>query len=73
MTMLYKLKHYLLKWLNVATANTYSNVSANRLIRVCGNGSITITVGSLANVGATATQIPIVKNSSFIIKKLDNE
>ena len=54
----------------VATANTYANVSANRLIRICGNGSTTITVGSIANVGVTATQIPIVKNSSFIIKKV---
>lgn len=54
----------------VVTANTYSNVSANRLIRVCGNGSTTITVGSIPTVGATATQIPIVKNSSLIIKKI---
>lgn len=54
----------------VVTANTYSNVSANRLIRVCGNGSTTITVGSIPTVGTTATQIPIVKNSSLIIKKI---
>lgn len=54
----------------VATANTYSNVSANRLIRICGNGSTTITVGSLPTVEATATQIPVVKNASLIIKKI---
>lgn len=54
----------------VATANTYSNVSANRLVRICGNGSTTITVGSLPTVGATATQIPAVKNASLIIKKI---
>ena len=54
----------------VATANTFANVSANRLIRICRNGSTTITVGSIANVGATATQIPIVKNASLIIKKV---
>ena len=54
----------------VATANTYGNVSANRLIRICGNGSTTITVGSLANSGATATQIPIIKNASLVIKRL---
>lgn len=54
----------------VATADTYGNVSANRLIRICGNGSTTITVGSLATSDGTATQIPIVKNSSFIIKKI---
>lgn len=54
----------------VATANVYASVSATRLIRICGNGSTTITVGSLPTVGATATQIPVVKNSSFIIKKI---
>lgn len=54
----------------VATADTYGSVSANRLIRVCGNGSTTITVGSLATSGTTATQIPTVKNSSLIIKKV---
>lgn len=56
----------------VATANAYNSVSANRLIRVCGNGSTTITVGSLPTSGATATQIPIVKNASLIIKRLGN-
>lgn len=56
----------------VATANAYGNVSANRLIRVCGNGSTTITVGSVPTVGATATQIPTVKNASLIIKRIGN-
>lgn len=56
----------------VDTADTYGNVSANRLIRICGNGSTTITVGSLATSGTTATQIPIIKNSSFIIKRIGN-
>lgn len=54
----------------VATANTYGNVSANRLIRICGNGSTTITVGSLATSGTTATQVPTIKNASLIIKRL---
>lgn len=54
----------------VATASAYGNVSANRLIRVCGNGSTTITIGSLALSGTTATQIPTIKNASLIIKKL---
>lgn len=55
---------------NVATAGTYGNVSANRLIRICCNGSTTITVGGLAVSDATATQIPTVKNASLIIKKI---
>ncbi len=54
----------------VATANAYNSVSSSRLIRVCGNGSTTITVGSLPTSDATATQIPIVKNASLIIKRL---
>lgn len=54
----------------VATANAYNNVSANRLVRVCGNGSTTITVGSLPTSGATATQIPTIKNASLVIKKI---
>ena len=54
----------------VATANAFNSVSANRLIRVCGNGSTTITVGSIATVNATATQIPTIKNASLIIKKI---
>ena len=56
----------------VATANAYNSVSSNRLVRVCGNGSITITVGSLPTSGATDTQIPIVKNASLIIKRIGN-
>lgn len=54
----------------VATANAFNSVSANRLIRVCGNGSTTITVGSLPTVNGTATEVPTIKNASLIIKKL---
>lgn len=54
----------------VATANAYNRVSASRLIRICGNSSTTITVGSLPTIDATATQIPSVKNASLIIKKV---
>ena len=54
----------------VATANAYNSVSSSRLVRLCGNSSMTITVGSLATSGATATQIPIIKNASLIIKKV---
>lgn len=54
----------------VATANAYNSVSSSRLIRICGNGSTTITVGSLPTSDATTTQIPIVKNASLIIKRL---
>lgn len=45
-------------------ANNVYNVSANRLIRVCGNGSTTITI---SNVGANAVA---VINPNIIIKKV---
>lgn len=45
-------------------ANNIYNVSANRLVRVCGNGSTTITI---SNVGANAVA---VSNPNIIIKKL---
>lgn len=48
----------------VATANAYQNVSASRLVRVCGNGSTTITIG---NVGTLAT---LIKNANIIIEKI---
>ena len=51
-------------------ANVFTNVSANRQIRVCCDGSTTITVGSLPTSEAGATQIPIIKNASLIIKKI---
>lgn len=54
----------------VGTANVYTNVSANRQIRVCCNGNTTITVGSIPAVGTVATQVPTIKNASLIIKKV---
>lgn len=45
-------------------ANNVYNVSANRLVRVCGNGSTTITI---SNVGANAVAI---SNPNIIIKKV---
>lgn len=54
----------------IGTANVYTNVSANRQIRVCCNGNTTITVGSIPAVGIVATQVPTIKNASLIIKKV---
>ena len=55
---------------NIAIANIFTNVSANRQFRVCGNGSATITVGSVPAIETTTTQIPTIKNASLIIKKI---
>lgn len=54
----------------VATANVYTNISANRQVRVCCNSNATITVGSIPSVGTVATQVPTIKNASLIIKKV---
>lgn len=58
----------------VASANAYVNVSANRLIRVCGNGTATITVGSTPTVSGVTPEVttiaPSVKNASLIIKRV---
>ena len=58
----------------IAAAGDYVNVSSSKLIRVCGRGSVTITVNSLPTVvydgTSEATQIPVVKNANIIIKKL---
>lgn len=58
----------------VAAAGDYQNVSANKLIRVCGRGNVTITVNSLPSViydeTLTETQVPTIKNANIIIKKL---
>lgn len=54
----------------IGTANVYTNISANRQVRICCNGNTTITVGSIPTVGTVATQIPTVKNASLIIKKV---
>lgn len=54
----------------VTTADTYDNVAATRLIRVCCNSSATITVGSVPTIEGVATVIPTVKDVSLIIKKI---
>lgn len=54
----------------VTTAGTYNNVAATRLVRVCCNASVTLTVGSISAVDGVATQVPTVKNVSLIIKKV---
>ena len=58
----------------IAAAGDYENVSVDKLIRVCGRGSVTITINSLPTVTydetPEATQIPIIKNANIMIKKL---
>jgi len=60
----------------VATANQYDNVSTSKKIRVCGRGSVSITIASVPTISSgtpvvvTDTQIPIIKNSNISISRL---
>ena len=61
----------------VGTAGEYTNVSMSKYVRVCGRGSVTITINSVPTItyngGATPvvtdTEIPIVKNANISIKR----
>lgn len=59
------------------TVGVYSNVGATKYIRVCGRGSVTLTIQSVPTITydgtSTATQIPIVKNANIsIIRRAGN-
>ena len=55
------------------TVGIYTNVSAKKYIRVCGRGSVSITIRSVPTITydgtTTDTQIPIVKNCNVAIKR----
>ena len=61
----------------IATAGEYVNISLKKYVRVCGRGSVTISINSLPTVtysgGATPvvtdTEIPIIKNANISIKR----
>lgn len=60
----------------VATANQYDNVSTTKKIRVCGRGSVSITIASVPTISSgtpvvvTDTQIPTIKNANISIERL---
>lgn len=55
------------------TVGVYTNVSTKKYIRVCGRGSVSITVRSVPTITydgtTTDTQIPIIKNANIGIKR----
>ena len=57
----------------VATAGEYSNISMKKYIRVCGRGSVTVTINSIPTIVyddvVTDTEIPIIKNANIIIRR----
>jgi len=59
---------------DIATAGNYTNISFTKLVRLCPRINQTFSVGSLAAVGgvtpAAETEIPILKDINFYIKKI---
>jgi len=61
----------------VGTAGEYTNVAMNKYIRVCGRGSVTVTINSVPTITyngggtpvVTDTEIPIIKNANIIIRR----
>ena len=55
------------------TVGVYTNVSAKKYVRVCGRGSVSITVRSVPTITydgtTTDTEIPIIKNANISIKR----
>lgn len=55
------------------TVGVYTNLSATKYIRVCGRGSVSITVRSVPTITydgtTTDTEIPIIKNANISIKR----
>ena len=56
------------------TVGVYTNVGTTKRIRVCGRGTVTITVASVPtityDVTSTATQIPTIKNANISIQRV---
>lgn len=60
--------------ITTAAANAWDNISFNKKIRVCTRGNVTLTIRSvptvLVNNVATATEVPILKNTNISIERL---
>ena len=58
----------------ITTADTYTNISFDKIIKVCPRVNTTISIGSLPAIGsvtpAVVTQIPTIKDANFIIEKI---
>ncbi len=59
---------------DVTTAGVYTNISFDKIIRVCPRVNTTIAIGSLPAIGgvtpAVVTQIPTIKDANFVIEKI---
>lgn len=61
----------------ITTAGNYVNVSFTKLLRICPRVNTTIAVGSLPStttgtttLTSTETEIPVIKDANFIIRKV---
>lgn len=58
----------------ISTAGNWENISRSKRIRVCGRGTVTITIQSVPSVSIsgtpTDTQVPTIKNANIIIRRL---
>lgn len=62
---------------NIATAGNVVNVNMNKKLRVCCKANTTLSIGSVQTIRAgvtgntaTTTQIPIITNATFSIKRI---
>lgn len=53
----------------VNAANEYSNVSFTKYIRVCGRGSVSLSVNSIPTIDSVDTEVPTIKNANIIIRR----
>lgn len=60
----------------ISTAGAWRNISRNKKIRVCGRGTLTITIQSVPSVNvsgtSTETEIPTIKNANISIRRIGN-
>ena len=59
---------------DITTPNVYTNISFDKIIRVCPRVNTTIAIGSLPAIGgitpAVTTVAPTIKDANFIIEKI---
>ena len=53
----------------VNAANEYSNVNIKKYLRVCGRGSVSLTINSVPVIDSVDTEVPTIKNANIIIRR----
>ena len=59
---------------DITTPGVYTNISFNKIIRLCERVNTTISIGSLSSVGSVTpivtTEAPTIKDANLIIRKI---